>query len=1071
MKIRQLMVLYFLILIGNSLLFGSLASNNDIRKLPEKGIPIHFNADEPGYVTLVIEDQSGNRLKNLVFDHPVQSGDNIIYWDGSIIDGVANPGDYTVRGVFHRGISPRLEYSIYSPGTPPWPTADEKGAWLADHTAPASVLFVPGGSPWPLNDHRPVMMLGSQSGEAGHALVWTDLNGNKLNGIKIRGWNGGIAMARDIGKQKNSNHVAYTVFLKNPSRDFGKEDPGALDLYVVTSTGLEMLSRVVGGVHVHDAFRELVGLAAKDGLLLLSNPAANELVAFDVRGTNKEPFAKIKVDRLGGITFEPDGKLLLATNGEIKRFNVYNDWKSIRLDQGQPVVKASDLRDPKQIIEYDRKIYVTDWGTSHQVKVFDAVSGRLIRMIGKAGGPQIGDYDELRMAHPLGMSIDSNGILWVAETDYLPKRVSRWNAKTGHFINAWYGPTQYGGGGFVDPKDKSRAYYPSIGNPGSMGLLEFKVDLATGRSKLAAVRYRDADPVDNIISYGGYPPKHIFFPTDMIPLGSHGGTTPAQTFYYNGQQYFTNSYNTYWYNQGGTATLWVLEEGICRPVASAGWVLDSVHCWIRLNEPDVRPRIPAGNGVFFIWTDKNNDHAPQADEIRFTRPPHPCRGGVIFQPDLSIVSGGPFHIPTNSIDKAGVPDYDFNRLKLLSRTPASGDVAMSPDGWLIVDCRGFKDGQQRWSFEISKTKTPPVGRGDIKDPKRMLGYPVKNAEGEAGYLVARYSYMGEIYIYSVDGLLITTLGADTRIAPFWPYPEEKKDMEITGLSFEAEHFWPFMFGLDDGKVYLAVGKWHTSIVRLDGLDKVKRIHLNNIQVTPAMLEATAPVRTQKVMSDELREEVTVSPVQSQIDGNLREWPAGKWAKINADCSFQLGIDGNKLVVAYQTNQDRLLRNSATEYPLAFTQGGGLDLMWRTSGATETRGAMPGDIRLFVTKKNDEVLAVLYRQKTSDGKGSRYVFASPVGQVVFDDVRDVSSYVEVSENGANYEFSIPLSVLGLEDAIGKVYRGDAGIVLSDGVRARARIYWHNKEDSMCSDIPNEARFNPKEWGLFKFIITK
>jgi len=30
----------------------------------------------------------------------------------------------------------------------------------------------------------------------------------------------------------------------------------------------------------------------------------------------------------------------------------------------------------------------------------------------------------------------------------------------------------------------------------------------------------------------------------------------------------------------------------------------------------------------------------------------------------------------------------------------------------------------------------------------MLGYPVNSAHGEAGYLVARYSYMGEIYIYS-----------------------------------------------------------------------------------------------------------------------------------------------------------------------------------------------------------------------------------------------------------------------------------------------------------------------------------
>ena len=1062
--------IYFLsiLFLSNGFIYQALSNDNTLNK----GIPVRFKSDKDGYVTLVIEDEAGNRLKNLVFDHPVNPGDNVVYWDGSTLNGVVAPGNYKVRGVFHSGITPRLEYSIYSPGTPPWPTADGTGGWLADHTAPASALFVPDGSPWPVKDNRPVMMLGSDAGEAGHALVWTDLDGNKLGGTKIRGWNGGIAMARDIGTQKNSDHVAYTVFVKNPSRDFGIQDPGALDVYVITKTGVEMLSRVVGGIQMHDAFRQLVGMAAMDGLLLLSNPAANEIVAFDVRKTDeakkteREPFARIKVDNLGGITFEPDGKLLVSTNGEIKRFVIKNDWQSFGLDKGKLVVKKSLLQSPKQIITYDGKIYVTDWGKSHQVKVFDGASGKQLYIIGKAGGPQIGIYDELRMAHPLGMSVDSNGVLWVAETDYLPKRISRWDAGTGDFINAWYGPTQYGGGGFVDPKDKSRAYYPSIGNPGSMGLLEFKVDLNTGKSKMTAVRYRDADPLDNRISYGGYPPRHIFFPNDVIPLGSHGGTTPAQTFYYKGKQYFTNSYNTYWYNQGGTAALWVMEDEVCRPVASAGWVRDSVHRWIRLNDPDVKKNIPNANRVFFIWTDINNDHAAQAEEIKFTCPANPCEGGVIFQPDLSIVSGGPFHIPVNNIDATGTPHYNFDELKLLSETPADGDMAMSPDGWLVVGFQGFKDGQKRWEFEVNKSNTPPEGRGEFKDPKRILGHPVKSAKGEAGYLIARYSYMGEIYVYSVDGFLITTLGADTRVAPFWPYPEEKKDMEITGLSFEAEHFWPFMFGNDDGNVYLSIGKWHNSVVRLDGLENVRRISAGDINVTSAMLADAAAAREQKAVEDALREKIPVSAVKAVIDGDLKEWPAGNWAKINKGSSFQLGINEGKLIVAYRTDQEKLLLNSAAEYPFAFTQGGGLDFMLRTSGMDETRGAIQGDIRLFVTKKDGKPLAVLYRQRAA-AAGSRQVFASPIGQVVFDDVIDVSEYITVAERGSDYEYSIPLSVLGIENPAGKSFRGDAGIVVSDGIRARARMYWHNKEDSMCTDIPSEARFNPKEWGVFGF----
>jgi hypothetical protein len=218
----------------------------------------------------------------------------------------------------------------------------------------------------------------------------------------------------------------------------------------------------------------------------------------------------------------------------------------------------------------------------------------------------------------------------------------------------------------------------------------------------------------------------------------------------------------------------------------------------------------------------------------------------------------------------GVPSYNLNQLQLLSPTAAKGDVAMSPDGWFVAGGTGFKDGRQRWSLAARDIKSPPAGYGELEDPKRMLGYPVKSAYGEAGYLVARYSYMGEIYIYSVDGLLVTTLGGDIRSAPFWPYPEQKLGMSIKGLSFDAEQFWPFMFGLDDGNVYLSVGKWHSSIVRLDGLDKVRRIDLGAVTATAEMIAAAAPARVEEASKYVMRDEISVPPIQAKIDGDLSE---------------------------------------------------------------------------------------------------------------------------------------------------------------------------------------------------------
>ena len=83
------------------------------------------------------------------------------------------------------------------------------------------------------------------------------------------------------------------------------------------------------------------------------------------------------------------------------------------------------------------------------------------------------------------------------------------------------------------------------------------------------------------------------------------------------------------------------------------------------------------------------------------------------------------------------------------------------------------------------------------------------------------------------------------------------------------------------------------------------------------------------------------------------------------------------------------------------------------------------------------------------------------------MEDVSDRVQLAEDGGNYEIAVPLSLLGLDPSKGKVYRGDVGFVLSDGMRAQARVYWHNKVDAMTADVPSEARLNPSQWGLFRF----
>jgi len=106
-------------------------------------IAINFTMPEYGFATLVIDDSTGKRIRNLISDSAFPRGRNTIYWDGTDdlkrdVDaanhGLYNipveyvmPGTYQVRGLWHRQVDLNYELSVYSPGDPPWPTLDSTG--------------------------------------------------------------------------------------------------------------------------------------------------------------------------------------------------------------------------------------------------------------------------------------------------------------------------------------------------------------------------------------------------------------------------------------------------------------------------------------------------------------------------------------------------------------------------------------------------------------------------------------------------------------------------------------------------------------------------------------------------------------------------------------------------------------------------------------------------------------------------------------------------------------------------------------------------------------------------------
>lgn len=165
---------------------------------PHPAIPIRFTLPKAGYVTLVIEDRQGHRVRNLVAETFFPAGANTAWWDGlddlgRAPDAAAHgvyylpgrlvaPGTYRVRGLWRQAVDLRYQMTVYNPGDPPWTTASPASNWLANHTPPEAMLFVPEAETALTPAGRTtggLMLVGSYITEGGSSLAFLDTAGRK----------------------------------------------------------------------------------------------------------------------------------------------------------------------------------------------------------------------------------------------------------------------------------------------------------------------------------------------------------------------------------------------------------------------------------------------------------------------------------------------------------------------------------------------------------------------------------------------------------------------------------------------------------------------------------------------------------------------------------------------------------------------------------------------------------------------------------------------------------------------------------------------------------------------------
>jgi hypothetical protein len=356
--------------------------------------------------------------------------------------------------------------------------------------------------------------------------------------------------------------------------------------------------------------------------------------------------------------------------------------------------------------------------------------------------------------------------------------------------------------------------------------------------------------------------------------------------------------------------------------------------------------------------------------------------------------------------------------------------------------------------------------------------------------------MGDAYLFTADGLFVAQLFQDSRTGKPWTMPTAERGTLLNDLTLHDENFFPTISQTSDGQVYLCNGS-RMSLVRLDGLDSIRRLPTTELKVTTEHLAAAATWRVQAEAQRQAARgtgtlTVALRKTAPVVDGKLDDWTGTDWAVIDRrgtaanfnsdskpyDITGAVTVSGDRLYAAFRTQDAELLKNSGETPNAPFKTGGCLDLMLGIDPKADAKRTKPvaGDQRLLVTQLKGQTHALLYRAVVP-GTKEPVPFSSPWRTITLDRVDDVSAQLQLAQGiekddkgkpkSAFYEFSVPLAALGLTAADGQSIRGDLGILRGNGFQTLQRVYWNNKATGITADVPSEAELTPALWGKWQF----
>jgi len=756
------------------------------------------------------------------------------------------------------------------------------------------------------------------------------------------------------------------------------------------------------------------------------------------------------------------GKLACGAAGELFCLSA---GKLIQIDRqgGQAKDIITDLVKPTAIAtDQDSALYVFDAGAARQVvRVYDR-TGKFLRSIGTPGGFQPGPWDPTRLGAVSDLAVDETGQLWVVENSYTPKRVTVWTAATGAFKKELLGNTAYGGGGVLDPDDKTRLFYAM---PGATA--EFAIDWETGATKLK----------------------------NWFPCAARAGEVPVQV---NGHTYLVTR-TEFGRQQAGVVYLY--EKGQMRCVAAVG----AVNGFPPLQTPAILASLGGQSpaDLQFIWSDANGDGKPQVDEVTF----HPKQPGEVAWFDRTLgVQAGSVRYEVKEFRADGTPVYVEKPAGALPNAPgvqfADGSTFFFRSGSersRSANAVYGTNGVERWEwategYGVHALYSAKSYREDqVVSEFDVVGVAKAHA-GDLGEFCVTTDNVGCWNIWSSDGLLVGRLFRDIRDPrrQAWSMRDHQRGLRLDDVTVGQEHFSGYFCRTADNHYYAVAGHNHISVIEVTGLEQCRRSQ-GQLTITPETLVKTQEWERnrQRRLSYESAKVITCPPLGSRtitIDGDDSDWPNGgatidlnpSQPSENPDLTLRMFVDPQRLYLCYRVRNHGPMKNTGNDWHTYYKTGACVDLQLGVdpAAAANRRNPVSGDQRLLLTVVNGKPAAVLYRSVVPGApRDQTWEISTGVAKTSFDQVERVTDAELVcreTDNGSGYiyEAAIPLARLGLKPEPGLRLKLDWGILESgrDGTEVLQRIYWSNKATALISDVAEEATLHPDLWGWVLFAET-